>query len=226
MRRASPVLAALAFAAGLTIAGPTAKANPTAIFGTLEFRAETHAALPKWDAVLAGIASEEPLYTACADDHRQCANRGVMAWQALLTGLKGAAPQQQLRQVNRFFNQIEYKDDSANFGISDYWATPLEFIAMAGDCEDYVIAKYVSLRRLGFPAESLRMVVVEDTLRNLAHAVLAVYVDDQILILDNLTDAVLEHDRIFQYRPYYSVNEQARWAHVAPGKMFLSSATN
>jgi len=226
MRCALPVLAALAFSAGLASAGPTADASPTGVFGTLEFRAESHAALPKWDAVLQGIAGEEALYLACADDHRQCANRGAMAWQALLTGLNGAAPQQQLRQVNRFFNQIEYKADDANFGISDYWATPLEFIAMAGDCEDYVIAKYVSLRRLGFPADSLRMVVVEDTLRDLAHAVLAVYVEDRILILDNLTDAVLEHDRIFQYRPYYSVNENARWAHVVPGGMFLSSAAH
>ena len=213
---------AIVFALGLFVL--PAQSWAISLFGTAEFRAESHAALPKWDRVLAGIAKEQSQYDACYLNYQDCPSRAVMAWQALLEGLDGAEPSKQIREINRFFNQVEYRTDQDNFGLSDYWATPLEFIAFAGDCEDYVIAKYVSLRRVGFPASALRMVVVQDTLRDLAHAVLAVYVDDQVLILDNLTNAVLPHDRIFQYSPYYSVNEEARWAHVPPTNLVLSSA--
>jgi predicted transglutaminase-like cysteine proteinase len=65
------------------------------------------------------------------------------------------------------------------------------------------------------PADRLRLVVLKDTLRDVAHAVLAVRDDEgQSWILDNVTNAVLRHDRLGHYIPYYSVNEEARWAHV------------
>lgn len=214
----------IALTVSLVSQAAPAHALTAALFGTAEFRAESHAALPKWDRVLDGISQEASQYKACRNNYDDCPSRAVMAWQALLKGLEGENSEQQIREVNRFFNQVEYRADDVNFGMSDYWATPLEFMAYAGDCEDYVIAKYVSLRQLGFPASSLRMVVVQDTLRDLAHAVLAVYVDDDVFILDNLTNAVLSHDRIFQYSPYYSVNEEARWAHVPASRLVMSAA--
>ena len=61
-------------------------------------------------------------------------------------------------------------------------------------------------------------------LRNLAHAVLAVYTGDRVLILDNLTEAVLPDTRLSQYIPYYSVNETGRWAHIATAPLMISSA--
>ena len=196
--------------------------SPVSLFGSIEYRAESHAALPKWRDVLTNISAEEHVYDQCYADSRACPNRAVMAWQSLLAGLKGTNPVEQVTKINRFVNQWNYRTDRENFGLSDYWASPLEFMQYSGDCEDYAITKYVSLRRLGFPAEDLRMVVVQDTLRNLAHAVLAVYLGDQVFILDNLTNAVLPHDRIFQYVPYYSVNETTRWAHAPTLQMNLS----
>ena len=95
----------------------------------------------------------------------------------------------------------------------------------SGDCEDYAIFKYVSLRLVGFKPDDLRIVVLNDTLRGLAHAVLAVYLADGVYILDNVTNAVLPQDRISQYVPYYSLNETARWAHVPPSQLMLSAAT-
>ena len=208
------------------IASPHGQAEaltPVALFGTAEFRAESHAALPKWRAVLSGIEAERSTYSQCAADPADCPSRSVMAWQSLLKGLRGADAREQVRKINRFVNQWRYRSDHENFGKSDYWATPLEFMQRSGDCEDYAIAKYVSLRELGVPSERLRMVVVQDTLRDLAHAVLAVYLDDEVVILDNLTNAVLPHDRVFQYVPYYSVNETTRWAHVPAGNLMMSS---
>jgi predicted transglutaminase-like cysteine proteinase len=83
----------------------------------------------------------------------------------------------------------------------------------------------VTLRQLGFTPDELRLVVVRDVVRDLAHAVLAVYVDGEVYILDNLTKAVLAQEQIGQYVPYYSVNETTRWAHVAPVETLVSSRT-
>ena len=147
-----------------------------------------------------------------------------MAWRALLKSLAGAPLEHQVYAVNHFINQWRYRSDAENYGHSDYWATPIEFMTRSGDCEDYAIAKYVSLRELGVPVDQLRLVVVQDVLRDLAHAVLAVYTGDRVLILDNLTEAVLPDTRLSQYIPYYSVNEAGRWAHIATAPLMVSSA--
>ena len=104
------------------------------------------------------------------------------------------------RRSTRFVNRWKYRADADNYGRSDYWATPLEFFRRSGDCEDYVIAKYRSLRLLGLPPDQLRMVVVQDVVRDLPHAVLAVYLGDEVLILDNLSEAVLPQQRVDRLR--------------------------
>jgi predicted transglutaminase-like cysteine proteinase len=203
-------------------AGP-AYSSSAGLFGTAEFRSDSLDALPQWQRVLGRIAAEEPAVRACARNPARCPNRATMAWLALLRGLEGAPAQEQIREVNRFVNQWTYRSDSENYGRSDYWATPLEFFRRSGDCEDYVIAKYRSLRRLGLPAERLRMVVVQDLVRDLPHAVLAVYLGDEVYILDNLSPAVLRQEQVGNYVPYYSVNESARWAHTPPDAVVVTS---
>ena len=86
------------------------------------------------------------------------------------------------------------------------------------------IAKYVSLRGFGFAAEDLRLVVLRDIVRELPHAVLAVYLKGEVYILDNLTTAVAPQEQLSQYVPYYSINETTRWAHVPPADTVVSSS--
>jgi predicted transglutaminase-like cysteine proteinase len=214
--------AILAAAAGL--AGAPALAITPGLFGTTEFEAESLRDLPQWQSVLARMAAEAAVTARCRAASEQCPTRATRAWSRLLRSLDGASPLTQLREVNRFVNGWRYRADSDNYGRSDYWATPLEFFRRAGDCEDYVIAKYRSLRLLGMPADRLRMVVLQDAARDLPHAVLAVYLGDRILILDNLSDEVLPQERLPHYLPYYSVNETARWAHLAPDSPRMAGA--
>lgn len=218
------VLRAAAVLAGLLATAPPAAANSSALFNTVEFRAESLAALPQWQRTLHRIADEERTDQACARDAEACPFRAVLAWQSMIKGQAGRPAIDQLQAVNRFLNEWSYKPDEQNYGRRDYWATPLEFLRHSGDCEDYAIIKYVSLRQLGYPADQLRLVVVRDTLRDLAHAVLAVYLPDDVYILDNLTSAVLPQRRVTQYVPYYSINETTRWAHVMPLDTLASSA--
>ena len=89
----------------------------------------------------------------------------------------------------------------------------------SGDCEDYAIAKFFALRHLGFDNDSMRVVILWDQIRNIGHAVLAVYDGPQILILDNLNRMIVSHARYRHYIPQYSMNETTRWAHVHKQKI-------
>jgi predicted transglutaminase-like cysteine proteinase len=214
-------LKALAALAVLLATTPSAQARP-ALFGTVEFRAESLAALPRWQRVMARIEDERPIYDLCRETPAACPSRSAGAWQSMVRTQAGRPPQEQLRVVNRFFNAWPYRTDLEVYGKSDYWASPLEFLRNSGDCEDYAIIKYVTLRQLGFEAEQLRMVVVRDTQRDLAHAVLAVYLEREVYILDNLSNRIMAHHEVSHYVPYYSVNETTRWAHVSPQDPLVS----
>lgn len=209
-------LVALGMLGGLLSTMPSAVAATPQLFGTVEFRAESLAALPQWQRTLKQIEEERQIYRSCWNAAASCPSRGAVAWQTMLKAQMGRPRFHQIQAINRFLNDWQYRSDQQNYGRRDYWATPLEFVRHSGDCEDYAIIKYVSLRQLGFEADELRVVVLNDATRGLAHAVLAVYLGRQVYILDNLHRAVLPQERVTDYEPYYSINETTRWAHVKP----------
>ena len=109
-------------------------------------------------------------------------------------------------RVNDLVNQSQYIVDQDNYGISDYWATPLEFFRNGGDCEDFAIAKYAALRALGVPEERLRLAIVQDLQKDIPHAVLIVYTDNGSYVLDNQIKTVMESQDITHYKPIFSIN--------------------
>ena len=208
---------ALIVACFFVVANSAVSADGTRrLFGSIEFIGGSLAALPQWVRVLEKIKGEKKDYKACNEDITKCRSPAMAAWQAKIRSVEGLPRRRQMEELNRFINSWTYRLDQENYGDDDYWATPLQFLRRSGDCEDYAIIKYVSLRALGFPADKLRIVVVRDVLRNIAHAVLAVYLDNDILIMDSLFDGVLTHHQVTFYAPQYSVNEKRRWAHITP----------
>jgi len=132
-------------------------------------------------------------------------------WLAFLESLRGRSAMEQLDAVNRYANQKSYLLDIDNYGVEDYWAVVREFLYNNGDCEDYAITKLFSLRWLGFPIDDLRIVVLQDTNLRVPHAVLAVSLGDDILILDNQLQEVVSHRAIVHYAPVYALNEHHWW---------------
>jgi len=85
----------------------------------------------------------------------------VQQWRAIMASDKGRDDAAKLEPVNRFFNALPFVSDAQHWGTADYWATPLEFLqSHGGDCEDFAIAKYLTLRELGVPIELLRITYV------------------------------------------------------------------
>ena len=101
----------------------------------------------------------------------------IDAWQRLLATQKQVDEQEQLKVVNLFFNrQMSYVEDIDLWHVVDYWETPVEALWKgAGDCEDYAIAKYFSLRHLGVSSDKLRITYVKALRQNRAHMVLTYY---------------------------------------------------
>ncbi|TNE94283.1 MAG: sulfate adenylyltransferase [Gammaproteobacteria bacterium] len=121
---------------------------------------------------------------------------------------------EQLRVVNNFFNEARFVNDIDLWHKSDYWATPLEFLAKdAGDCEDFSIAKYFTLKEMGLDISKLRITYVKATLLNQAHMVLAYYETPTAvpLILDNINKRILPASERSDLRPIYSFNADSLW---------------
>jgi len=99
----------------------------------------------------------------------------------------------QIERVNSYFNRIVNDYDINIWGKEDYWATPEEFIIRGGgDCEDFVIAKYFTLKRLGFDPSKMMIYIVKVQHERDFHAVLGVQNErNETMILDNLSWKIL-----------------------------------
>jgi predicted transglutaminase-like cysteine proteinase len=192
-------------------AGPVL-ADGGGLFGSQETRANGLLQFPKWSGVLERHNDSHGLIAGVCT-RNQFGKCDKQSWPEFLASLKGQPPRAQIEAVNTAMNRARYVVDRVNWGVEDYWATPSEFFWKDGDCEDYAIAKFLSLRALGFPPDSLRIVVVEDLNLRVPHAILAVYQPSGVLLLDNQIRSVIEADRVRHYRPIYSLNESGWWRH-------------
>jgi hypothetical protein len=126
-------------------------------------------------------------------------------WAGELRQLRGLSDYQKIEAINNLVNRRTYAEDQRNYGTSDYWASPREFLTRSGDCEDFALLKYASLMAIGMEDQDLRLVVgrLSD---GRPHAFLAAKVGQQEFILDNRQDDVyLTADRK-DYVPKYSMN--------------------
>lgn len=185
--------------------------HPT-IFGSVELRSSKLQKFGKWTGVIARHEAEfRSVKKTCRITRRnRCA---VVQWRSFLKEIAGLPRREQLEKVNLRLNKLNYIVDPVNYGKPDYWATPRQFFSRNGDCEDYAISKYISLRALGFAIDDMRVVVLNDLNLKIAHAVLVVYLDGEALVLDNQIAQVINAERIRHYEPIYSINERNWWLH-------------
>lgn len=144
----------------------------------------------------------------------QKASARLLYWQEIVESAKNKTPKEQLDITNAFFNKVRFLSDLDHWQKEDYWATPLELLATnGGDCEDYSIAKYFTLRELGIPDEQLKITYVKAIQLNQAHMVLAYYPEPgaEPLILDNLIDEILPASERTDLVPVYSFNGEGLW---------------
>ncbi len=162
-----------------------------------------------WDFTLIGRRAQALYGPLGAGQQR------IDAWQKLLATQQQAPEAQRLKVVNLFFNhQMQYREDIDLWREVDYWATPVQSLWKgAGDCEDYAIAKYFSLRHLGVSGDKLRITYVKALRQNRAHMVLTYYAspDAMPLVLDSLMDDILPASQRSDLLPVYAFNAEGLW---------------
>ncbi len=202
--------------------------NEATLFGVREARSEDMRAFTKWKGMWMryhkaqaadankpkmATSADKPLSPLQRAARRRDSGYSSVAIDEFVAGLRGKTSSQQVKAINSYINLRRYIIDPVNWSLPDYWATPKEFFRKDGDCEDYAISKYILLKKLGFDGDSMRIAVVQDENLKVAHAILAVYLDGDILVLDNQFNQPLSHTKIHHYRPIYTINESAWWIH-------------
>lgn len=145
----------------------------------------------------------------------------IARWQEMFEGLAGKSELDQVISVNEFFHEnVIYQLDETLYGVEDYWATPLQTLGHGrGDCEDWAIAKYVSLRNLGIPEGRLRLIYVSAQIGGArspirrAHMVLGYYEtpNAEPMIMDSLLSSVLPASERTDLSPTFSFNADGLW---------------
>jgi predicted transglutaminase-like cysteine proteinase len=130
--------------------------------------------------------------------------------EALLAKIQGSEKIKQIESINEWVNYLMYVLDIYNYNVDDYWATKHEFLGdkESGDCEDYAITKYFALKKIGFPADDLWILIARDDNLKIAHAVLLVQFDTTEVILDNRIAILVTNPVRIGLRPIYAINEK------------------
>ncbi|WP_394208837.1 transglutaminase-like cysteine peptidase [Enterovibrio calviensis] len=157
------------------------------------------------------------------------AGKRVTAWRNVVANSANLSEQEKLAAVNNFFNQLYFVNDIDLWGKKDYWATPLEFLgSAAGDCEDFSIAKYFTLRELGIDDKKLRLVYVKAIKLNQFHMVVAYYptASSEPVLLDNIDPEIKMASKRRDLLPVYSFNGSRLWLMKERGKGELAGKSS
>lgn len=165
--------------------------------------------------------NESQIVRALTNSYGARAGKRGTAWFRLMEQSKSLSEAQKLEKTNNFFNMLRFTNDIKLWGVSNYWATPVEFIGVnAGDCEDFAIAKYFTLLELGVPDKKMRIMMVKSITYNQYHMVVAYYSTpgSEPLILDNIDGKIKPGSQRKDLIPVYSFNGKQLWLNKNKGQ--------
>ncbi|MCL7488826.1 MAG: transglutaminase-like cysteine peptidase [Desulfobulbaceae bacterium] len=157
---------------------------------------------------------DESVLAAAEKKYGTSARHRLDQWVELIRNDESASDMEKLIKVNAFFNRIDFIDDSLHWGEQDYWATPVEFLASGGgDCEDFSLAKYFTLKVMGVSETRLNLTYVKALNLNQAHMVLTYFETpgEEPLVLDNLIADIKPASQRTDLLPVYSFNGTGLW---------------
>ncbi|PKF60701.1 hypothetical protein CW745_14325 [Psychromonas sp. psych-6C06] len=176
-----------------------------------------------------GRLNESKIVNALTKNYGDRAGKRGTAWFRLMDKSYQLEEKEKLKQVNHFFNLLRFVDDIKLWGVSNYWATPLEFIGVnGGDCEDFAIAKYFTLLELGIADEKMRITMVKAVTLNQYHMVVAYYETPASipLILDNIDGRIKLATKRKDLIPVYSFNGKQLWLNKSKGQGVLAGKSD
>lgn len=160
--------------------------------------------LPQWQRILQSHTYSNPQST------------GYKEWQEFIISIQDQPKLRQMLKVNQWFQKYSYKLDKNIFGQEDYWASPVEFFQRGGDCEDFAIVKYMTLRQLGFSTNDMKIAMVYDVYSGTDHSFLIVNYNGSEFVMDNREKVTVSRYLKNRYKMHYAFNEDAVWTYNKP----------
>ena len=155
----------------------------------------------KWNRARAGIAQDRNALDRCRTD----SNCPAGAQKLLVLSEEGAGREGRAKVglINRAVDlAISPASDETQWRVTDHWSGPLETLQSGrGDCEDYAIVKYAALAAAGIPERHMKIVILTNAFPNEDHAVLAVRVEGEWLLLDNRRLALVRDTELTRATP-------------------------
>jgi predicted transglutaminase-like cysteine proteinase len=163
----------------------------------------------RWTDLQSRLRSDEGTLSACRAGSTNCPQAARRFLQIVELGRQRQG-RARLAEVNRAVNfSIKPLSDLAQHGVDEFWSAPLETLtAEAGDCEDYALLKYFALHEAGIALDNMRILLGYHFRRMTNHAVLAVHLDQEWLILDNLTLTMVNRIAASHYRALFAVGHR------------------
>src|SRR5262245_56056282 len=167
----------------------------------------------EWKKVIADADAELHKLERCRTQ-RDC-NIAEEKYSAIVKEARNKDDRAKIEFVHRRVNgEIRYEPDPVQWGLPDHWSLPVDAEGKGslntgvGDCEDYVLAKYLILLDARFPDKDLRILLVRDNFVRADHAILAAREDRKWLILDNRFDRLYEDADLRHFKPLMVVDTQ------------------
>jgi predicted transglutaminase-like cysteine proteinase len=169
------------------------------------FRPVETSLFPKWHDALQRTAQQLGARSSAVIAAPQVA-RGLAQFQRIVQEVASKSGLGMLTAVNDLVSQVPYRSDREVYGVSDYWATPVEMFAnQGGDCEDHAIAKLMVLKAAGVAEENLHLIVGIDTASGKPHAIAVVDIEGVSYALDSRTNRVTAWSEAgLRFRPLYA----------------------
>lgn len=149
------------------------------------------------------------------------ARKRLLIWQQFVRDDTSSTDLEKLEKVNIFFNKINFVNDEIHWLKKDYWATPIEFLASnGGDCEDFALSKYFTLKMLGVDEKKINLTYVKAWKLNQSHMVVTYYPTHSAepLVLDNLISTIEPATKRTDLIPVYSFNGSGLWLSKERGR--------
>jgi predicted transglutaminase-like cysteine proteinase len=177
-------------------------------FGRRPMAASPSEISARWAELHSRILSEEKTLAACRSGEDTCPTAARQFLHIIELGQQRQG-RARLGEINRAVNlSIKPIREWARQASDDFWLAPIAALnAGVGDCKDYAIVKYVALRESGIAPDDLRFVIVRDIRLKMDHAVVAVRLDEQWLVLDNRTLIMANAAEVRHYHPLFVLDD-------------------
>lgn len=198
---------------------PTSRVNreEAVLFGLETEPLARGTVVEKWNQAKAEIAQELSAIDLCRVNNDCPAD----AQKLIALSAEGArrSGRAKVGLINRAVDiAISPASDETQWGVPDRWSSPFETLRSGrGDCEDYAIVKYLALLEAGISPDDVKIVIVKNIFPNEDHAMAAVRVDDQWLILDNRTLTLVRDLDLTRATPEFVLDQGGVRRFVAKG---------